>query len=115
MSRQVREAPYDLVGLLDHRELVFAHGNERRTHRGDVGRLADRVHEKTGGDGALEPSKRDLFPHCGISLEPLLKAARRGPVTLVFSSHDIEHNAAVALRDYLKTQAVRRVVSWVLA
>jgi uncharacterized protein YeaO (DUF488 family) len=41
------------------------------------------------------------------SLEPLLKAARRGPVTLVFSSHDTEHNAAVALRDYLKTQAVR--------
>jgi uncharacterized protein YeaO (DUF488 family) len=38
------------------------------------------------------------------SLEPLLKAARRGPVTLVFSSHDTEHNAAVALRDYLKTQ-----------
>ena len=37
------------------------------------------------------------------SLEPLLKAARRGPVTLVFSSHDIEHNAAVALRNYLKT------------
>jgi uncharacterized protein YeaO (DUF488 family) len=41
------------------------------------------------------------------SLEPLLKAARQGSVTLVFSSHDTEHNAAVALRDYLKTQAVR--------
>jgi uncharacterized protein YeaO (DUF488 family) len=39
------------------------------------------------------------------SLERLLKAARRGPVTLVFSSQDTEHNAAVALRDYLKTQA----------
>lgn len=41
------------------------------------------------------------------SLEPLVKAARRGPVTLVFSSHDTEHNAAVALRDYLKTYAAR--------
>jgi uncharacterized protein YeaO (DUF488 family) len=41
------------------------------------------------------------------ALKPLLKAARRGPVTLVFSSHDTEHNAAVALRDYLKTQAVQ--------
>jgi uncharacterized protein YeaO (DUF488 family) len=41
------------------------------------------------------------------SLEPLRKAARRGPVTLVFSSHDTEHNAAVALRDYLKTHAAR--------
>lgn len=42
------------------------------------------------------------------SLEPLWTAARRGPVTLVFSSHDTEHNAAVALRDYLTTHAVRR-------
>jgi uncharacterized protein YeaO (DUF488 family) len=41
------------------------------------------------------------------SLEPLRKAARRGPVTLVFSSHDTEHNAAVALRDYLMTYAAR--------
>jgi uncharacterized protein YeaO (DUF488 family) len=41
------------------------------------------------------------------SLEPLRTAARRGPVTLVFSSHDIEHNAAVALRDYLQTHAAR--------
>jgi uncharacterized protein YeaO (DUF488 family) len=40
-------------------------------------------------------------------LEPLLKAARRGPVTLVFSSRDTEHNAAVALRDYLNAQGVR--------
>jgi hypothetical protein len=69
MSRQVREAPNDLVGLLDHRKLVVADGYKGRTHRSDVGRLADRVYEKTGGDGALEPSKRDLFPHCGISLE----------------------------------------------
>jgi uncharacterized protein YeaO (DUF488 family) len=41
------------------------------------------------------------------SLEPLLRAAHRGPVTLIFSSHDTEHNAAVALRDYLKTYAGR--------
>lgn len=34
-------------------------------------------------------------------LEPLHHAARKGPVTLVFSSHDTEHNAAVALREYL--------------
>jgi uncharacterized protein YeaO (DUF488 family) len=35
------------------------------------------------------------------SLEPLREASRKGPVTLVFSSHDTEHNAAVALREYL--------------
>ena len=41
------------------------------------------------------------------SLRPLRKAARQGPVTLVFSSHDTEHNAAVALRDYLQNHAAR--------
>ena len=41
------------------------------------------------------------------SLEPLRTAARRGAVTLVFSSHDTEHNAAVALREYLQTHAAR--------
>jgi uncharacterized protein YeaO (DUF488 family) len=33
---------------------------------------------------------------------PLLDAARRGDVTLLFSSHDAEHNNAVALREYLE-------------
>jgi uncharacterized protein YeaO (DUF488 family) len=32
---------------------------------------------------------------------PLLDAARRGPVTLVFSSRDSEHNNALALKEYL--------------
>jgi uncharacterized protein YeaO (DUF488 family) len=40
-------------------------------------------------------------------LQPLLKAVRQGAVTLVYSSHDSEHNAAVALRDYLRTHAGR--------
>jgi uncharacterized protein YeaO (DUF488 family) len=34
--------------------------------------------------------------------EVIQSAARRGPVTLVYSSHDTEHNAAVALKDYLE-------------
>jgi uncharacterized protein YeaO (DUF488 family) len=41
------------------------------------------------------------------SLQLLRKAARQGPVTLVFSSHDTEHNAAVALRDYLQIHGAR--------
>ncbi|MGH7530336.1 MAG: DUF488 domain-containing protein [Gemmatimonadales bacterium] len=36
------------------------------------------------------------------SLGPLFEAARRGRVTLVFSSHDALHNNAVALRMYLE-------------
>lgn len=32
---------------------------------------------------------------------PILEAARKGRVTLLFSSHDSEHNNAVALREFL--------------
>jgi uncharacterized protein YeaO (DUF488 family) len=35
---------------------------------------------------------------------PILTAARRGTVTLVYSSHDEEHNNAVALKEYLEAQ-----------
>ena len=34
----------------------------------------------------------------------IVSAARRRTVTLVYSSHDEDHNNAVALRDYLKTR-----------
>lgn len=34
--------------------------------------------------------------------EPLVRAARRGTVTLVYSSRDVEHNAALALKEYLE-------------
>lgn len=39
--------------------------------------------------------------------KPILSAARRGTVTLVYSSHDTEHNNAVALREYLRAKARR--------
>src|SRR5581483_12045864 len=44
--------------------------------------------------------------------EPILNAARNGTITLLYSSHDTEHNNAVALRRYLepKMYASRRVV-----
>jgi uncharacterized protein YeaO (DUF488 family) len=35
------------------------------------------------------------------ALAPLRQAIREGPVTLVYGSRDTEHNAAVALRDFL--------------
>ncbi len=35
------------------------------------------------------------------ALQPLLEAAKKGKVTLVYSSHDQEHNNAVALKGYL--------------
>jgi len=36
--------------------------------------------------------------------EPVLKAARHGVVTLLYSSHDAEHNNAVALKRYLEAK-----------
>ena len=40
--------------------------------------------------------------------EPILQAGRRGRVTLVYSSHDEEHNNAVALKAYLAAPMRRR-------
>jgi uncharacterized protein YeaO (DUF488 family) len=36
---------------------------------------------------------------------PILEAGGRGAVTLLYSAHDREHNAAVVLRDYLAKRA----------
>lgn len=35
------------------------------------------------------------------AVQPLIDAARRGPVTLLYGSRDRQHNNAVVLRDYL--------------
>jgi uncharacterized protein YeaO (DUF488 family) len=35
-------------------------------------------------------------------LQPIIEAARRNTVTLLFSPDDVEHNNAVALREYLQ-------------
>ena len=37
-----------------------------------------------------------------VALDPIFEAARHGTVTLLYSSHDTEHNNAVVLRDYLQ-------------
>ncbi|MBV8631002.1 MAG: DUF488 domain-containing protein [Silvibacterium sp.] len=41
------------------------------------------------------------------ALEPILSALRKGPVTLIFSSRDAEHNNAVALKAYLAMHQAR--------
>lgn len=42
------------------------------------------------------------------ALEPIINACRHGPVTLVYSSHDTEHNNAAALKDYMETQIANK-------
>jgi uncharacterized protein YeaO (DUF488 family) len=39
--------------------------------------------------------------------EPILTAATGGTVTLLYSSHNQEHNNAVALKEYLETRRTR--------
>lgn len=36
---------------------------------------------------------------------PLLEISRKGPVTLLYSAHDSEHNSAVVLREFLTEHA----------
>jgi uncharacterized protein YeaO (DUF488 family) len=40
--------------------------------------------------------------------KPVAEAARRGPVTLIYSSHDTEHNNAVALKRFIESRAKSR-------
>jgi len=42
--------------------------------------------------------------------EPILQAARKNNVTLLYSSHDTEHNNAVALKQYLDQHKRSRAV-----
>jgi len=40
--------------------------------------------------------------------QPIIEAARHGTVTLIYSSHDTEHNNAVALEEFLKRHLSRK-------
>ena len=42
---------------------------------------------------------------------PLLEAARKGTVTLIYSSHDEEHNNAVALEEFLERKLKARTTA----
>jgi uncharacterized protein YeaO (DUF488 family) len=44
------------------------------------------------------------------SWRPIREAAKSGPVTLLYSAHDTEHNGALVLRDFLSRSDQRRRV-----
>jgi hypothetical protein len=66
------------------------------------------------GSSTTRPSKRNSIGATGQSSirirtrAPILTAARASDVTLLYSSHDTEHNNAVVLRDYLNERLERR-------
>ena len=57
-------------------------------------------HDPTRWDEFRRRYFRELDEH-EERWRPLLTSASKGPVTLVYSSHDREHNNAVALKEYL--------------
>lgn len=40
--------------------------------------------------------------------QPIVEAARHGTVTLIYSSHDTQHNNAVVLEEFLKRHLSRK-------
>ena len=40
--------------------------------------------------------------------QPIIEVARHGTVTLIYSSHDTEHNNAIALEEFLKRHLPRK-------
>ncbi len=62
-----------------------------------------------------DPKKWDEFrrryfqelDHHADAWEAILKAAQSGTVTLIYSSHDTEHNNAVALKEYLEAKTAK--------
>lgn len=51
--------------------------------------------------------RRELDAHVD-AMEPILRAAKKGDVTLVYSSHDVDHNNAVVLKAYMEEKLGER-------
>ena len=64
-------------------------------------------HDPSRFDEFRRRYKKELDAHPDI-WEPLRSAARRGRVTLLYSAHDVLHNSAIVLRDYLARRSARR-------
>lgn len=63
-------------------------------------------HDPVKWDEFRKRYRRELDSHPD-AWQPIVSAARRGLVTLVYSSHDTEHNNAVALQEYLEAKMRR--------
>jgi uncharacterized protein YeaO (DUF488 family) len=63
-------------------------------------------HDPDKWDEFRKRYRRELDSH-PEAWRPIVAAARRGRVTLVYSSHDERHNNAVALKEYLKAKTRR--------
>jgi uncharacterized protein YeaO (DUF488 family) len=63
-------------------------------------------HDPEKWDEFRKRYRRELDSHRD-AWQPIVSTARRSRVTLVYSSHDTEHNNAVALQEYLEAKMHR--------
>lgn len=61
-------------------------------------------HREERWDGFCERYRKELAANPD-TWKPLLKQAAEGTLTLLYSAHDVEHNGALVLRDFLNEQA----------
>ncbi len=110
---------YDPVSRTDGRRFLV----ERLWPRGvSKAKLADHAWLKEVGPStelrkwfSHDPAKWDEFRRRYFrelasqpaTWQPIVSAARRGRVTLVYSSHDTQHNNAAALQEFLRKRARR--------
>jgi uncharacterized protein YeaO (DUF488 family) len=64
-------------------------------------------HDPERWDDFIQRYREELDANAD-ALQPLIDAAKNGPVTLVYGARDPEHNQAVVLRDYLAATLARR-------
>ncbi|HET9180122.1 MAG TPA: DUF488 domain-containing protein, partial [Terriglobia bacterium] len=64
-------------------------------------------HDPAKWDGFRQRYFRELDKKPSV-WKPILMASEEGTVTLIYSSHDTQHNNAVALAEYLKKKASTR-------
>lgn len=60
-------------------------------------------HRADRWDGFRESYRKELDDK-PQALAPLLDAAKRGPVTLLYATKETEHNNAIVLREYIRDQ-----------
>lgn len=63
-------------------------------------------HDPAKWHGFRQRYFRELQANAAAS-EPLLRAARHGTVTLLYSARDTEHNNAVALKEFLEKKLAK--------
>lgn len=56
--------------------------------------------------GEFQKRYRSELKQHSEALKPILEAGAKGNVTLLFSSHDTEHNNAVALKHFLESKTM---------